>query len=461
MSTHFGISWIYEEFHAVRLSQDEVVQEWRASTPVTDLTGFSLALAEASKALRMRRGGEIAIAHESDEHTHSFFDVPSMSERDLEKYLVRQVAQEKGFSEAAAWAYRKSSADAENKSVLVHVMPASTRDAILRICEENHVVPRRLLPLTDIMAQHVLRVDRDHHEHTLLVALFDSRIEMVVLSADGDPMFVRELGFSWHGGGVERLRTDIERTLLFTKQRYQSTISAVTLMGVDAVEAATLMQPHFDITLSPDELSLEHGFWAAEINRLPKRTKTNFVPRSMQRAVTNRQLIATGKRMALAASLCSIAAIASIEFYIFQHAKQNADLISQIEQLRTEQSDLLAQRETLTTLEQQLATLTDPEHVLPVLFLQQIGDVLPESMVLRRIELEQRDTVWAFRLAGINYTSLADAAHSLSELESRLARAPWHAAVSASWQDAWLEQLRNGRAAGDAEISFEVEGDIL
>lgn len=460
MSAHFGISWIYEEFHAVRMSHGKCAKEWRAPKPVTNLHEFAAALNAACRVLDMRRGGDVAIAYESDEHAHIFLDLPPMSERDMEKYLNRRIEQEKSFDEPPAWGYRYHSGSGQGKSVLLHVMPANVRDAIMRICEENYIVPRRLLPLTDVMALHVLRDGRQHDENALLVALFDSRIEMVVINAAGDPLFVRELGFHWNAGEMERLRTDIERTLLFARQRLSSTIGFVSLMGVDAVEAAEHLQRHFDITLQPDEQSLESSFWAAEVNRLPKRTRTNFIPRSMQRAITSRQLVNTSKRMAVTASLVAIAVMVSVEYFVFQFSATDHLIVDRIEDLESEHAGLVIQRDELEELQAQLAVLQPSEHALPLVFMQRLGAVLPASMVLNRVDVQRSDAGWSFQLLGANQPTLTDTAVNLQVLAARLGDAPWYATVSDSWQEEWLEQLRNGQAVSDGAIRFQMEGEL-
>ena len=460
MSAHFGISWIYEEFHAVRMSHGKCVTEWRSPKPVSDLHEFAVSLNAAYRALDMRRGGDVAIAYESDEHAHTFLDLPPMSERDMEKYLSRRVLQEKSFEAAPAWSYRSHAGNGHGRSVLLHVMPASIRDAIMRICEENHIIPRRLLPLTDVMAQHVVRDGHKHEENALLIALFKSRIEMVVINAAGDPLFVRELGFHWNAGEMERLRTDIERTLLFARQRLSSPIGVVSLMGGDAIEAAEHLQPHFDITLKPDEESLEASFWAAEVNRLPKNTRTNFIPRSMQRAITSRQLVTTSKRMAITASVVAFAVMLSVEYFVFRYSDADHLMVNRIDDLEAEHLRLDGERDTLVQLRGQLALLQPPEHVLPLVFMQRLGDLLPENMLLHRAELTRAETGWSFALQGTNQPTLSTTAGNLQQLAVRLSDSPWYAQVSDSWQDAWLQQLRNGQAANDELVRFHLEGEL-
>ena len=339
-------------------------------------------------------------------------------------------------------------------------MPASIRNAIMRICEENYVVPRRLLPLTDVMAQHVLRSDNSSSANALLVALFDSRIEMVVLNDRGDPLFVRELGFRWNGGEMERLRTDVERTMLFAKQRLSSTIEVVSLMGVEAVEAARHLQPHFNIQLQPDEQSVDASFWAAEVNRLPKRTKTNFIPRSMQRAITSRQLKNAGKRMAVAASLAAAIVVLSVEYFVFLYAGDEHTVDARIGDLEIRYHQLMSEADELDQLEHRLALLTGPTHAFPVILMERLGDLLPDSMVVNRVLVQKQAAGWSFQMSGTNQPTFADTAESLGLLEQRLSEAPWHATVSSTWQDTWLQQLRAGQAVSDDMISFQLDGQL-
>jgi hypothetical protein len=171
-TSHFAISWIYEELHVCRVARDKVVEHWVSPDPVEDLADFNVALVQASASLGMQTGGDIAITYESDEHAHVFLDLPPMPQRDLEQYLQRRVDQEKSFDDPAVWSYRHVEHDDGSIGVLLHLMPKSILDAVLRICHESHIVPTRMVPLTDVMVQHLPVHLGEPNDVLLVVALF-------------------------------------------------------------------------------------------------------------------------------------------------------------------------------------------------------------------------------------------------------------------------------------------------
>ena len=127
--------------------------------------------------------------------------------------------QEKQFSGEAYWSYRTIDKHDELGGVLLHVMPKEFLDAVIRICRENHLTPMRLLPLTDVIAQQISARYESAEQVVLAVALFNERIEFVVASQSGEVLFVRELNYQWGAAEQNRLRVDIERTVLYVKQR--------------------------------------------------------------------------------------------------------------------------------------------------------------------------------------------------------------------------------------------------
>ena len=104
----FTISWIYEEFRVAKVTRGELSKVWDSPKPVSDLASFHEALIAASAALGMNNGGDVAITFESDEHSHAFIDLPPMNQRDVEKYLVRRIEQDKTFEEHPVWSYRQT-----------------------------------------------------------------------------------------------------------------------------------------------------------------------------------------------------------------------------------------------------------------------------------------------------------------------------------------------------------------
>lgn len=460
MSMSYGISWIYEEFQAARLNNGKCVERWSSPEPVNNLEDFASALVTAIKTLDMHKGGDIAIAYESDEHVHLFLDIPPMSVRDLEKYLERRVEQEKTFKDKAAWAYRATRHGDKGEGVLLHIMPANIRDTIMRLCDQNGLVPRHLVALTDVMAQHFEDISDKRSKNDLLVALFESRVEMVVVTGEGEALLVRELGFHWKDGNMERLRKDLDRTLLYAKQRFGDSVSSVRIMGVDAITAAEKLQPHFSISLEADKESVDPLFWASEVSSLARKTKSNFIPLMMQRSITGRQLLRLGSRMTVTATVVAISVLVLVELMIVKYGRLDPDIAQKTMELQQRKEQLKMEFSKLSMSQSRLDNLSGHTASLPTWFFSSLGSLTSDEVLLNGVALEKRGVQWRFILKGEVNASLASAATTLKDLELALSREPWNAAVSNDWERVWVEQLTKGRATENGLVSFQLEGQI-
>lgn len=460
MSLSYGISWIYEEFQAARLINGSCVERWSSPEPVNNLEDFAKALLTAVETLEMHKGGDIAVAYESDEHVHLFLDIPPMSVRDLEKYLERRVEQEKSFKGKAAWAYRATRHGDKGEGVLLHIMPAEIRDTIMRLCDQSGLVPRHLVALTDVMAQHLADISDKRSQNVLLVALFESRVEMVVVTGEGEALLVRELGFHWKDRNMERLRKDLERTLLYAKQRFGDSVSNVRIMGVDAISATEKLQPHFNITLEADEDSIDPLFWASEVSSLARKTKSNFIPLMMQRSITGRQLLRLGSRMTVTATVVAISVLVLVELLIVKYGRLEPDIANKTLELQQRKEKWKNEFSNLSMSKNRLDNLSGHTASLPTWFFSSLGSLTSAEVLLNDVALEKHGVQWRFMLKGEVNSSLAEAASTLKDLELALSGEPWNAVVSNDWEQIWVEQLTKGRATEKGLVGFRLEGQI-
>lgn len=456
----FAISWIYEEFRVARIARGELAEVWQSSEPVSSLAAFHEALIKASTALKMNSGGDVAIAFESDDHSHAFLDLPPMNRRDVERYLERRVDQEKAFEGRAVWSYRTDEDNEESRGVLLHVMPKSVLDAIIRICQENHLTPMRLLPLTDVMAQHVPDVYESADEVILVAALFEERVEIVVTSDRGEILFVRELKYHWRDESLERFRVDIERTVLYVKQRQRS-VDRISLVGSESKLAARVLQTHVSFPVDVDDDGLEPYFWAKSVAGLRNDTTSNFIPKTVQRTAARQKAVRTASWLAVAATLCAIAVTGWVEYLIFEQGRRDPIIEQNIAALTARRDALQAQVDRVALLELRLTELSPQYPAVPAWFLSRIGELIPDQAILRSVELAWVEERWEFSLEGATTPTLASSAETLAEFEQRLSDDPWKATVSDDWRVEWFDQLRLGKAANTGLLGFTFRGDLF
>ena len=85
-------------------------------------------------------------------HQHAFFEIPTMRRRDLEQYLLRRVEQDASFDGEVAWCYQEARHRDNSEGVLLHMLPQRLVDSTTRSCTAKGLVPKRYVPLTEIVA---------------------------------------------------------------------------------------------------------------------------------------------------------------------------------------------------------------------------------------------------------------------------------------------------------------------
>lgn len=459
ITSDFAISWIYQEFHACRLQHGTASRHWTAPYPVTELAEFNRALVQAGEELGMHRGGTLAITYESDQHLHRFLDLPPLGKRDLERHLMRRAAQEKPFTEEAAHGYSVLNSTRFGTGALLHLLPRPLLDAIIRICQENHLVPVRLVSLTDVVRHHVASRGLPEEDIILVVALFDGRVELVAATGRGEGLFVRELQFDWRGEQVERLRLDIERTLLYLKQR-QQIVEHLLFMGAGAETAIDALRAEFTLPLETVNNGTEPWFWAHAASLLPRDVASNLIPKHVRNAVRTQRILHGSSWIAVAAVLSAIVISATVEYLRWQQRQTDPSWAERYSALRLQRDEYRQREEMLHALEQQLADLTPDRQNVPAQFLARLGTIVPSPAFLQHAEISWDADEWRFKIEGGTHTTMADAITTLESIERNLEAAPWHGVVSDSWRTDWLERLRNGGATDSGLVGFRLDGTL-
>lgn len=460
MSTRFGIEWIYGEFLISRFAGGKSVEHWQAPYPVTDLASLSRAMHDASRKIDLPRGGDVAIAYEDDLHTHEFLEVPKLGKRDLEKHLARRVEQSKPFDDAAAWCYHPAKPGQKLEGVLLHLMPRRIVEAVTRICGEYYLTPKRLVPLTEIISEHVPKLGAEGSEVLLLIAMFSERVQLVVAHGDGEVLFVRELQYAWQNDNLDRLVVDINRTIGYAKQRIGLRPDRAWVMGEHAHRVIDAFEKDLECPVKVDDTAVATDFWMAEVAGLPQRLDSNFIPRLARRAVSRKSLLRAAVLTGF--SLFGAAAtVGAVVQWLVSTKMLDAQTI-QVDIAEFEQNILHLQEELrVFDLEQlRLNQLTVDAFNMPALFLSHLGNMVPNGLVLLTANVVREDDYWTIELAGTTDLPFEQAPSEFALLESRLAARPWNAEITESWRDTWMEQLKSGGAAAEGSVGFRITGRL-
>ncbi len=461
MSIDYGIEWAYGEFRIARLKANKVVESWKSPSPVTDLTSLSAAMQEACHHLDISRGGSVAIAYEDDLHTHEFLELPPLSGKDLRKFLARHVEQDKPFEDPATFRYHGVS-HGENKQdgVLLHLMPLYIVEAVIRICEDFYLTPKLLVPLTEIMSEYVRGMTRTDDDSLLLIALFDDRTQMVVSSARGDILFVRELSYPWNVGNETRLATDINRTIGYVKQRIGVKVSGAWLIGELATSAQPTLAGVIETSLTQDSVAAIPEFWMTQVAALPLRLESNFIPTLARSSISYKTFMRTAVAMCAVTTVVAIALAGFVEYSIASHVRDRSTITQEIETMREELQRKNSQIDSMKAQKSTLDLLNVDAFNLPALFLSHLGELVPPDLVLTEATVMRIEEGWEIALSGSATLTMGQLAPELITMQAGLTGDPWHTNITVSWEEAWMRQLDVGSATNDGEIGFEIKGRL-
>lgn len=456
MSAKYGISWIYDECVISKFVRNKLVDSWSAESAINTFEDFEACLVKAKKHFKISSYSKVSVVYSSEELNHTFVEMPTMSKQNTKRYLARNIDKEKSFSDIAAWSYNKVSKGTFTEGALVNIMPKQTYKKIIDVCYKYKLEVVKIVPFTEIMGQRVTKINADENGINVVVGVFKHRIEIAVVNSLGEIFFVRDLSIEWDRFQPERLKLDIERTLLYAKQQ-SAVASQIVIMGLRAFEVAAFLEKDFKIPVQADDLSTDVSFWTHQIQSTSNRCTNNFIRSSITATLTQKSVLNVGAWTAAASVLLAIGVTLTIKSMQLEGSSQLQNKLSNLEieldSLQRQYSEIEKQNQVIDRL------LEQPEPI-PAWFLYNLSNQVPTSMVLSLATIELNDKAWKFSIEGANNPTLSTSIHQLQLLEGELISPPWNATVNPSWRTVWLENLKQGKAYDNGAIAFTMEGHL-
>ncbi|MCR9277670.1 MAG: hypothetical protein NXH85_06815 [Pseudomonadaceae bacterium] len=456
MSVRYAISWLYGEFRMARFQRGRVVEDYTAPELIETQADFVQALNEARQHVNCKGRGAVAVLHEHDLHSHEFFEVPSMSRRDLERYLGRQVQQSTAFKEEAAWCYHETTHADGQEGVLLHMLPRRIVRTTLDACAAVGLASKRYVPLTEVVSAYLPSLNI---EGTIIIAaVFRTRVEIVVADGGGEALFVRELAYGYEDGPIGRLPMDINRTIRYAKQQTGRHVDQVRMIGNQETQALLDMARDVDVEVHVDPATNTDNFWLEQVASLSGRLHANFVSSLAQRRITPDAL----RRMGVFATLSFVLASVLSAVVVDRLVATSKDLIVRVNAQNMILQEDIGELETLlaNTREQadHLARLKANTFNLPTLFVLHLSRLAPPSVTFNAVEVSKVNEHWEVDISGVIETDLAATARHLGTFEEMLAEPPWHMTVTQSWKETWFDQLQSGALREGDPVGFKLGG---
>lgn len=454
----YAISWLYGEFRIARFHHGKLVEQWEAPALVESGRDLIDALETASQHMEFDHGGELTVVHEHDLHRHEFLQIPTMGKRDLEKYLLRRVLENKSFDADAEWCYHEAKHRDGSEGVLLHLLPKSLVELTASSCVAMGLNPKRYVPLTEIISAYVPEREGDNDRLLLIVAGFSERTEIIVTLADGEVLLVRELSYGLGSGQNDRLVTDVNRTIRYSQQQVARSVDECWAMGEFSDSARADLERQVEVPVTFHEESRSHWFWAERGAQLKGRLSANFISVFGQQTMTGDKV----KRLGALATIVVIAMAIGLTILVSGIVAHNRDQIDHVVSmntgLRTEIETLDAAIRVATVRSKQLASLRANRFNLPSVFLLHLSDLTPSAVTLTNAVVDQSGQGWEVSIEGVVRGDLRTGVRDLDLFESSLAAPPWQLEVSESWKVSWLDQFEVGYSATDADVGFRIKG---
>lgn len=458
--TRFTISWIYGEFRITRMQRGFSLERWTAPYPVHDLITLNKALLESCEHMDLSKGGDLTFAYEDDLHVHEFFDVPHMSKSDLNKFLQRKVEQNKPFKEKASWCYHEAVHSAEEEGIILHIMPKHIVDAIVRVCQEFYLTPKQLVPLSEIVTSVIQQYKSAADDLLIVVALFKQRVEILVTLGNGEVLFIRELPYSGISSDHQRLIIDINRTVRYVKQKYKKSSDKIWLIGEGSEILLNEIKPMIEGEIDFDPNGLDPFFWASEVSNIKGDTLANFIPILARKKLNRTLFYRVALWMGISLLTTSIITVGFVEYEVNKKHKETLELTESIISKKGEIDRIRTLISTSERGKQRLTLLKANDRNLPVLFVNHLGNLLPNGLTVKQLSIEQKNKYWQLIIKGESNFPLSSLSLSLEKFENLLTSTPWNITITSSWKKNWLKQFENGGESSNKDLSFEIVGEM-
>ncbi|GAV20724.1 hypothetical protein MMIC_P1697 [Mariprofundus micogutta] len=455
-----GISWIQGEFHAVYFDNGICASRWQSEERVSTTQDFKAAALKATTQLKVAAGSDVAMVYESDNLAHPFIQVPPMSSKDLQSFLKRRAPQEKAFSEDAAWSWTHTFAAKEAQGILLHLLPESFRKEIVQTLEDLNLYPKSFMPLSEVMAQHTMRLSVEKTDVVAMLATFSGETDILITRGDGEILFIRDLGYNWQDN-IEILVRDIDRSILYAKQQFGVAVNKLSTAGDGSGELHEQLESRINLPILAARKDDHHAFcWAMDICRLPARRTSNLVPSHIQRRRVEKHALRLSVMFASVLMICAAIVVIQVEILV-----SNSSVVhgakEKLAELTAERNQWADKMRTLETSKNRLAQLNNPnEATYPVNFFAYLGDVIPAGLILTKATVTQKGDVREFSISGKS-NSTADSSmiiRNMEKIEAQLSAPPLNALMDDSWKKSPDKVLGRGNSEVFKRLSFKLNG---
>jgi hypothetical protein len=459
-----SMSLLGGEIKAVSTSRGRAGVQWAGRVLEDEFEGFAEAVREAG-ARTQAVGRQVAVVLAHSRMSDQPVAVPPVNGRMLDKLLERQAQSVKAFQGEVVWSRQAAVPTKQSERVLLHLCPKRVVDLLIDGCQDAGFQLVRVLPSTAVLAGQLKELPVGKDELVLVAAETGSSTTIVIGQKNGKVCVSRVLPESW-GSAPDRVWLDLIRSVKSAEQQSGMTVSSGWLLGSGAEPHIPAVQELLKIPVKLSPTVYTPYFWAEQAARLPEKDDGNLIsPEVRQAPQRQRMMTLTGLLLSLLV-LIALGTAVGTELLRRSEVVQLQEISTRTSELRAEQRDLQNAFDELEEMKEMLrVTMDDKLPPVPGWFLGYLGQVVPDNLVLTRMQMARTNEMWLVKMAGVvrraNTTSTPPVS-ALNSLSNNLSTGAFNMRITRAMIGAEPEiaqaRAQAPRAARPDSDSFVIEG---
>jgi hypothetical protein len=438
-TTMLSLSLLNGQLKAVAFNRGKVTGQWECPEPVSDFSGFAPTLRKIIEETHYT-GNQASLVLAHPRLTQQLIETPPVKGWNLRAFLERRVKQFKASATDAAWSYQPTLPAKNAQTVLLHLTSKSFLDQLAQACRLRGLRLTTILPATVVLSRQLAQLPVSNDEVVLLAAETGSGTSVVVGRRDGRIYLGRSLSSSWKTS-PERVNTDLNRTVLYIKQQFGTTVNSVWLFGQGAEEQSAALQAVVGVSVQLSPVAPEPFYWNLEAARLSADAPGNLITVEQQKAPQRRVLARVTAVMIVVLAIAALVIAAVVQTLARDRQVQLEKLGVELAGLQ-ERKGKLDQREAALQRQKDFIRIVSEEKVPAVAgwFLGHLGHIVPGDLLLTNLDVKLDNDLWRVQLAGtVQPAMYPDSAElaitSVAALMEELAGGPFHLEISREGSD--------------------------
>lgn len=431
---HLAVSWIHGGLQVAVYRRQQALAVWESPRPLRTLEEFADGLKDAVEQLEFR-GLTAALVIEREDFSHQMESIPPASRRTQRDYIRNRALRNAGAT-PQTYAYQRTFSPKTEQNVILHLLPQAVFDQIVATFEALHLQLGKFFPLFALLPQQLHRLELERDEIVLMVTENAGVTSMVAGRRDGQILFGRSIFNDWRRD-ANRVATEINRSILFARQRFGITIDTVYLVGESISATRDALQPLLDRSFLLKTGECPAREWLGHVHRLPGKDTANLLADRLQHQAQRKlvRFVFTGT-IWLVFALAALAALRAEWNYQLRQS-YIADLQHNRAQLESTLA-MLVHRETTARQSTLLVGEVLENKAPPVAasFSRWLAPQLPDFLRLTSLTVawQPAESAWTFRIEGVSRAEVDETLLTLDELETRLTTPPFRARITTNNQ---------------------------